>query len=149
MLNITKLNKLEVTAILLAGLVTSQVSHAEVFLYENTSTHNSFYGSYKFDSVNYRISDVSVYFGHDTTPGITTFSDEHFSNIGIVEPHSEGFRIIFRDVVGSLTGTAIFTGDPNQPEVTYKTNMVNFNAGIERSFGSNNGGTFIRKKLDQ
>lgn len=148
MLNTIKLNRVATAAILLAGLIVNQVSHAEIFLYENTNTNNSFYGSYKFDSVNYRIFDVSVYFGHDTTPGITTFSDEHFRNIGIVEPHSEGFRIIFRDTVGSLTGTAIFTGDPNQPEVTYKTNMVNFNAGIERAFGSNNGGTFIRKKLD-
>lgn len=121
-------------------------ANAEIFIYENKSSNTSFYGSYKFDDVNFKIFDVNVYFGHDSFPGITTFSDENFKNIGILELHEDGFKIIFRDVTGSLTGTAIFTGKPADTVHTFKTNLINFNAGIERSFASNKGGIFTRKK---
>jgi len=120
---------------------------AEVYLYENTNSNTSFYGSYKFDDVNLKISDVNVYFGHDSFPGITTFSDENFKNIGVLEQHKNGFKIIFRDVTGSLTGTAVFTGNPTEQFITFKTTLTNFNAGIERSFTSKKGGVFTRKKI--
>jgi len=64
-----------------------------------------------------------------------------------LEPHKNGFKITFRDITGPQTGTATFIGDPSAPVVTYKTNLTNFNAGIERSFPSNKGGVFIREKL--
>jgi hypothetical protein len=144
----TNLKKIHLLLILVSSLTVGTPVFAEVFLYKNTHTNTSFYGSYKFDDVSNKVFDVNVFFGHDSFPGITTFSDEKFNNIGTVEKHENGYRIIFKDDEGSLTGTAESIGNPSNTEVTYKTHLRNFNAGIERSLPSNNGGTFTRTLVD-